>query len=810
MKRILLSYLTFCLYGITVAQNITAVEYFFGADPGAGSGTAVSITAAHVINRSFDISIASLTDGFHTLSVRAKDADNKWSTTFTTPFYKISATTLTPPNLTKLEYFIDVDPGAGSGVAITFTSGTIITGLTFNVPLSSVSAGQHTISVRAMDANGKWSIVNTSAFGVSGTAPVAQPTGLTFTNITSGSYNVTYVAPASAPAGYVVVRKAGSAPTSDPVDGSSYIKGDILGDGVIAYEGTAVTFNETALISATQYFYKIYAYNASGLLTNYLTTAPLAGNLATIASPVQINTETFPTSFKKGSTLTASITVNDAVLVSAVNFKSRGISEAPSALKSIALTAVGNKFEKIVASADLTDPIGLIYSFEVIDKTQGVLNSTSGKSYVKYDQTIPSLSFGNQVSNYQIIAVPMKLTNETITKAFASLMPYDKAKWRLFDYANNNNREYNAFNTIEPGKGYWLIVKNSQAINPGEGTAVHADNTTPFEIRLSAGWNLIGNPYNFRVSWTDVLAANENPAAVDSKLKVFAGGALTDGTILEPYRGAFVFSNSAVTLKIPVTRNTTLGRVSEETDIVESLDQNHWEVRLTLNNGLVRNELGGIGMHPLATLKGKDKFDGVSVPLPEGLGLFELAYPHPEVFADFNKEVVPTQENFTWDFDVTRSSYTDDLELTWVNNYFGENEKQLMIFDPATLQVVDMRLTNHFSISESTKKLSVLFGGNDYIQRALDNELPWLGNAYPNPATEELTIPFRIPQNIDLMPVQIKIFNALGTEVATPIDQTLGKGSYEIKWQPEGRTGLYIVRMTIGKAETKPMKVIIK
>ena len=248
MKRILLCYFTFCLYGITTAQNITAVEYFFDADQGAGSGTAISITPAPTINMSFDINIGSLTDGFHTLSVRAKDADNKWSTTFTTPFYKVAATTLATPNLTKLEYFIDNDHGVGSGVAIRFTSGTIITDLMFDVPLTSVSAGQHTISVRAMDANGKWSIVNSSTFNVSGTEPVAHPTGLTFTNVTSGSYNVTYVAPTSAPAGYVVVRKAGSAPTTDPVDGSSYIKGDLLGDGIIAYEGTAVTFNETALI----------------------------------------------------------------------------------------------------------------------------------------------------------------------------------------------------------------------------------------------------------------------------------------------------------------------------------------------------------------------------------------------------------------------------------------------------------------------------------------------------------------------------------------------------------------------------------
>ena len=337
---------------------------------------------------------------------------------------------------------------------------------------------------------------------------------------------------------------------------------------------------------------------------------------------------------------------------------------------------------------------------------------------------------------------------------------------------------------------------------------MQADEATPFTINLTTGWNLIGNPYNFRVSWTDVLAANSNPAGVGTSLKLFSGGTLTDGTVLEKYRGAFVFSSNPVALKIPVTKTLT-GRVSEKITVANSLDQSHWEVKLNLRQGTLSNELGGFGMNPNATLEGKDIFDEVSVPLPDGLGLFELAYPHPEVFTDFSKEVVPTQENFTWEFDVRRDDPSAGLDLSWTNDYFGDNDKQLVLFDPASLQVVDMRLTNRFSLSQRTKKLRILFGDKDYIQRTLDSELPWLGNAYPNPAREELTIPFRIPEGNDLMPVQIKIYNCLGVEIANLINQTLGKGSYEIKWQPQGETGLHIIRMKIGQQERQVIKVVI-
>ena len=165
MKRVLFFFLSICLYVNSAAQNITAMEYFFDADPGAGSGSTVSITAATTISKSFDVSITSLADGFHTLSVRAKDVNNKWSTTFTSPFYKISATSfVSAPNINKLEYFIDGDLGAGLGTDVPITAGTTITNQVVNVSLASVADGFHTITFRARDANGKWSTAFTSPF----------------------------------------------------------------------------------------------------------------------------------------------------------------------------------------------------------------------------------------------------------------------------------------------------------------------------------------------------------------------------------------------------------------------------------------------------------------------------------------------------------------------------------------------------------------------------------------------------------------------------------------------------------------------
>ncbi len=978
MKRIVLFFLAFCLYAGSSAQNITAVEYFFDTDPGAGSGTAVSITAATTINKSFDVSITSVSDGFHTLSVRAKDANNKWSTTFTSPFYKLSAAALAAapnitkleyfidadlsaglgtnvpitagtsisglqvlvpltsvadgfhtltfrardasgkwstaftspfyklpaaslaaaPNITKLEYFIDADLSAGLGTDVPITAGTSISGLQVLVPLTSVadgfhtltfrardasgkwstaftspfyklpaaslaaapnitrlefffdddagpgstvvnnksvtitpgtslslvdlsvdvsslSTGTHKISFRALDANGKWSIVHISTFGVFGPAPVAQPTTLSFSSITTTSYTVSFTAASPVPdGGYIAIRKAGSAPTADPVDGTTYTKGNTLGDGIVAYAGTASTFNETVLLSGTQYFYKIYAYNGSSTLTNYLTTNPLQGNTTTLADPVQITLEAFPFTFDKGSSMTTSITVNSASKASSVVLKYKGISAPSTAEKNVTVTNVGNKFEKIIAASDLTDPIGIKYYFEVTDKNQSVIKSNTGKAYVRYpassdEQAIPLLSFGDKPSNYQLISVPLVLSNKNVNTVFSSLGSYDNTLWRLFDYFNNDNREYSGFSTIEPGKGYWLIARLNTNINPGEGTAVPVDETTPFTITLVPGWNLIGNPYNFRISWADVLTASANPAGVATAITIFNSGTLSDAAVLDRYRGGFIqnTTTSDILLKVPVLRNTTLGggRISGEEINLENSD---WNIPIVVSNGEFTNERGGVGMHPKATLTGTDDFDKVSVPLVDGLSIPELAFASANSNTEFTKEVVPTQDRFTWEFEV-RQTGEEIVKLQWPV-IEEKRDKKLFLLDLATQRLIDMTKENEITLSSESKSLRVIFGDQNYINQVLEKELPAIGLPYPNPAHAEVKIPIFISESLDNSNVVVRVYNSLGEEVTTLVDDHFRKGYHLLNWKPTEPGGLYVVTMKVGSGEERRVKLIIQ
>lgn len=119
------------------------------------------------------------------------------------------------------------------------------------------------------------------------TVPTNQPTALVFSNVTSSSYDIGFTAATGSPAGYLVVRKAGSAPTGTPTDGTTYAVNDVLGDGTVEFVGAigSIPFNDGGLSTATEYFYNVYAYNGSSGTYNYLTgTAPLQGSRFTLAT----------------------------------------------------------------------------------------------------------------------------------------------------------------------------------------------------------------------------------------------------------------------------------------------------------------------------------------------------------------------------------------------------------------------------------------------------------------------------------------------------------------------------------------------
>ncbi len=80
---------------------------------------------------------------------------------------------------------------------------------------------------------------------------------------------------------------------------------------------------------------------------------------------------------------------------------------------------------------------------------------------------------------------------------------------------------------------------------------------------------------------------------------------------------------------------------------------------------------------------------------------------------------------------------------------------------------------------------------------------------YPNPFRRATTIAFEVPA-LAAVPVRLAIYDVLGREVTTLIDQSTEPGRHEVTWTAEDLpSGVYVYRLQIGdRTPTRPMLLI--
>ncbi len=164
MQKIITALVCWCLTISAFAQPaITKAEYFFDTDPGFGKAVNIPVTPGKDLqNISFAANISGLPIGLHQLFIRSMNANGKWSVTNNRFFYK--PTDATASNITKVEYFFDIDPGFGKAANIPVTSGMDLYDISFDANISSLPLGLHQLFIRSMNANGKWSVTNNRFF----------------------------------------------------------------------------------------------------------------------------------------------------------------------------------------------------------------------------------------------------------------------------------------------------------------------------------------------------------------------------------------------------------------------------------------------------------------------------------------------------------------------------------------------------------------------------------------------------------------------------------------------------------------------
>ncbi len=389
-------------------------------------------------------------------------------------------------------------------------------------------------------------------------------------------------------------------------------------------------------------------------------------------------------------------------------------------------------------------------------------------------EAIPTLSSGGTLQSYTMFSIPLALQNNdsTIATLFSALGAYTPDKWRLLRWnstANNWDEYQKGISTIDRGKSYWFNSVSSVSVSV-TGTPFAKSS---FALQLKPGWNQIGSPYNFDVSWADVIAKNASVTGVSlvetSLYKYVSSSASFSQTDnLKAWGGGFVFNGgSAITLKIPITVTHAIGgRASSNQTIFSNTD--NWFLPLKLSVNAVENNYSGIGMHTDA-ISSYDQFDGITV--PRFVRYLELNSYHADFFEPyFARDVVATAKSYNWHLIAESNLDNENAVLTWDSHSLGNNETQLILFDPATGSIVDMKQNSQYNFKIQGKHPLHFFYAVD--KESFKPDITSLASVYPNPVSTTATFPVFVANSSER--VQIEIYDNLGKVV-----KSIGNGIYD-------------------------------
>jgi hypothetical protein len=149
---------------------ITGAEYFLNSDPGFGRGISIAMNG-NLVDESYLIDVTQLNPGFHTLYMRVRDQQGKWSLTHTRPFYK-NANNSIRSDIVRIEYFFDQDPGLGLGLQVPINQAPFIDSI-IAFDIRCLSEGLHRYFIRTQDEAGWWSVTYYDTITVNRTAFVS-------------------------------------------------------------------------------------------------------------------------------------------------------------------------------------------------------------------------------------------------------------------------------------------------------------------------------------------------------------------------------------------------------------------------------------------------------------------------------------------------------------------------------------------------------------------------------------------------------------------------------------------------------------
>ena len=392
----------------------------------------------------------------------------------------------------------------------------------------------------------------------------------------------------------------------------------------------------------------------------------------------------------------------------------------------------------------------------------------------------------------------------------------------LYAYSDSG---YSSSSTINPASGYWLGIESPHTINLA-GIPIIGNQTKS----LLGGWNLIASPFTNGSNKADLrILRSDNPTPLTIEEAVAANLVQrpiykyttstksydTTATLL-PWNGHWFFTqatNLSIIYSISPASSIKIPSVIE----YDVTPENWFTTITTTKNGLV-DKLLNFGTNELATDGFDNAFDLAKAPMSPASDAVESFFAQ-SGWSDFTTKFASNIQSpysvnpsKTWNFRVVSSS-SGLVKISWLDivNQIPQQIRDNFKFmiSGSGLSTTNMLTTTsyEFNAVAGTIYSFVINSAPTSIEDGLLNLDFKLGQNYPNPFNPSTTINYEIKET---GLVTLKIYDVLGNEVSTLVNDVKQSGRYEVKFEASNLpSGVYIYKLVQGKnSEIKKLMLL--
>jgi fibronectin type 3 domain-containing protein len=419
---------------------------------------------------------------------------------------------------------------------------------------------------------------------------------------------------------------------------------------------------------------------------------------------------------------------------------------------------------------------------------------------------------------YRMFSVPLQLNNKTprrVLEVESGLGSYNDVEWRFFRLnASDGYDEYPTFadeDAVEPGRAFFLILNSSKVPKAGSGTIVKSEDFNKSGIQLKAGFNFVGNPFNFDVP-VDSLGVSTNE--VLNNRWEFVG---VDGTnngwsptpmVLKAWNGILLKLNSAAILRFNIADRSKGSAAQNPIALKRSSSKGQssgarpWTLRINAtrgDNGMKDTEnLFGVNEQATDSL---DLLDLCEPPMIGDKGLSLYSVSNGEALTHDFRE--PGADGYVWDLIVKTPDRAAKIFLTVdglddiSTDAFLVDIDSKIVYRPKTSEKIEVNSGNggrHFRLIIG----DIEFAENNSLGVDVVPKKFVMYQNYPNPFNPETMIRYTIPNSDKRYRVSVKVYNLLGNEIVTLLEREQGAGYYEVKFDARAQSsGTYFCRIHI-------------